>query len=575
MTSKQETTSYLLAFIQGLKEGGLTKVVISPGSRSTPLALLLFRDPEVECYVDVDERSAGFFALGLAKGSKKELVALLCTSGTAAANYYPAICEAKETNHPLVVLTADRPPELREVGAPQTMNQQELYRTHVKKFVELAVPEGSESMQRYSYWQGVQLGYTAQQIPMGPVHANLPFREPLLPDLDFQLEKSFKSEKLTKTEEAVQSIPELSDWLEKKGLLIVGNEVSVTEAQLLIQLAEYLGWPIIGDPLTNLATCGSQSENYLKHAELIFSSSKVEQPEVVIRFGRLPVTKNVMLYLQKLTRETTTFVLVDEQEQWQDLLHVTNYFLPFTISVFCQSALAVDSIEKQKHSSWLNGWKQAEETAQVVLQKETLTQSFNESSASLKLSELLYADEQLFLSNSNAIRFVDRYAMSSVTSYPVFGNRGINGIDGIVSTAAGISAATMQRTYLLIGDLALFHDMNGLQMIRSLKLPVTIVLLNNNGGGIFSFLPQKQLDKTDFTPLFETPLSLDFAKVADLYDGQYIKPTSLAEFEFAIEKSRFADRWTLIEIAGNQDEPVQFWQEVVAEYREKIGEING
>lgn len=574
MTSKQETTGYLLAFIQGLKDGGLTKVVISPGSRSTPLALLLFRDPEIACYIDVDERSAGFFALGLAKGVAKELVGLLCTSGTAAANYYPAICEAKETNHSLVVLTADRPPELREVGAPQTMNQQELYRSHVKKFVELAVPEGSESMQRYSYWQGIQLGYTAQQTPVGPVHANLPFREPLLPDLDFQLEQSFKSEKLTKSETVDQSIPELAKWVEKNGLLIVGNEVSVKEAQMLIQLAEGLGWPIIGDPLTNLATCGRQSENYLKHAELIFASNKMKQPEVVIRFGRLPVTKNVLLYLQKLAIETTTFVLVDEQEQWQDLLHVTNYFLPFTISAFCQSALAMTSLEKQKDSSWLKGWKQAEKIAQVVLQKEELIQGFNESSASLKLSELLQSNEQLFLSNSNAIRFVDRYAMSSTTSYSVFGNRGINGIDGIVSTAAGISAATTQRTYLLIGDLALFHDMNGLQMIRSLRLPVTIVLLNNNGGGIFSFLPQKQLDKTDFTPLFETPLSLDFDKVADLYDGQYVKPTSLAEFECAIEKSRVTDSWTLIEVAGNQDEPVHLWQEIIAEYQEKIGEIN-
>lgn len=175
MTTKQEITTYLLAFIHGLKEGGLKEVVISPGSRSTPFALLVYRDPDIDCYVNVDERSAAFFAIGLAKG-KKEPVGLICTSGTAAANFYPAICEAEASHVPLIVLTADRPPESLGVGAPQTMDQKNLYASHVKKYIEMALPEGGEVFERYSFWHGCESMSTAKKVPCGPVHVNLPFR---------------------------------------------------------------------------------------------------------------------------------------------------------------------------------------------------------------------------------------------------------------------------------------------------------------------------------------------------------------------------------------------------------------
>lgn len=247
MTTKQEMTKYLLAFIHGMKELGMNKIVISPGSRSTPLALLLHRDPEIETYINVDERSASFFALGLAKG-ERTVVGLLCTSGTAAANYYPAICEAEASQIPLVVLTADRPPEVQGAGVPQTMEQHNLYGSHVKKFLSLALPEAGAVMQRYSFWQGSELVAIAKEHLAGPVHVNLPLREPLLPDLtqtdttdlvrkDIQLGKSLCFE-----------LPELPTWLTKKGLIIVGRELTIEQAQQLIELAEIVDWPIIGDP---------------------------------------------------------------------------------------------------------------------------------------------------------------------------------------------------------------------------------------------------------------------------------------------------------------------------------------
>ena len=280
MTTKQEMTKYLLAFIHGMKQSGLNKIVISPGSRSTPLPLLLHRDPEIETYINVDERSASFFALGLAKG-ERTVVGLLCTSGTAAANYYPAICEAEASQIPLVVLTADRPPEAQGAGAPQTMEQHNLYGSHVKKFLSLALPEAGRVMQRYSFWQGSELVAIAKEYPAGPVHVNLPLREPLLPDLTQTDTTDLVRTDIQPGKSLCFELPELPTWLTKKGLIIVGRELTIEQAQQLIELAEIVDWPIIGDPLTNLSACGKLSKNYLPHAELIFSWPITEQPEVI------------------------------------------------------------------------------------------------------------------------------------------------------------------------------------------------------------------------------------------------------------------------------------------------------
>ncbi|MDT2837365.1 2-succinyl-5-enolpyruvyl-6-hydroxy-3-cyclohexene-1-carboxylic-acid synthase [Enterococcus durans] len=567
MTTKQEMTKYLLAFINGMKQSGLNKIVISPGSRSTPLALLLHRDPEIETYINVDERSASFFALGLAKG-ERTVVGLLCTSGTAAANYYPAICEAEASQIPLVVLTADRPPEVQGAGAPQTMEQHNLYGSHVKKFLSLALPEAGSVMRRYSFWQGSELVAIAKEYPAGPIHINLPLREPLLPDLtqtdttdlvrtDIQLGKSLCFE-----------LSELPTWLTKKGLIIVGRELTIEQAQQLIELAEIVDWPIIGDPLTNLSACGKLSKNYLPHAELIFSRTITEQPEVIWQFGNLPVSKNSLLFVEK--QEKATYVVIDERAKRQDWLHLGNYYLPVSIPSFLEAVQQVaKKVSFPESSEWSAIWQSYATNAHEVIKEQLASAVFSESSASRKLFQLIEKGESLFLSNSNAIRFIDRLATPTERSFVIYGNRGVNGIDGIVSTAAGIAATQKQRVFLLIGDLALFHDMNGLQMIRQLKLPVTLVVLNNNGGGIFSFLPQNSLTKKDFDPLFATPLNLDLQKVANLYDGYYYQPKSMAEFAKSIEESRKQASWALVEVAGKQEDPVLLWKDILREYGEK------
>ena len=558
MSYQSALTNYLLAFVEGLKTAGVEQVVISPGSRSTPLALIVHRDPAIECFVDVDERSAAFFALGLIKATHKP-VAIICTSGSAAANYFPAICEAEATNLPLVVLTTDRPAELRGVGAPQATDQQQMYTTHVKAFVEMLLPEETPNTLRYSHWQALSNVSKAVEAPKGPVHLNLPFREPLLPDLTVARPSYMKTTVVPAMKHI--DLSALADLFTKKGLIVVGEERTPAEARQLLDLAEQLNWPIVGDPLTNLANA-RQSANYLKQADLIFASH-FSIPEVVIRFGRLPVTKNVMIGLKNI--ETTT-IFVEDGLKWQEQLMASDYVVDATIAEFIMAFKQV-AVTEQCADTWLTSWQKRQAIASQLIAEATDLQAFNESSVVMQLIDHLQG-QNLFVANSNAIRFVDRLARPVVTDTMVYGNRGVNGIDGLNSTVAGIAAGSKEPIVLLIGDLALFHDMNGLQMIRQLHLPVTIVLLNNNGGGIFSFLSQKQLEPSDFEPLFGTPLNLEFEKVASLYGAQYHQPQDFDAFKALLEQPAFQ----IIEITGDQKEPVVIWETLVEEYKRALGE---
>lgn len=550
-------TSYLRYLIAGLKQGGVRQVVISPGSRSTPLALLVKREKDMQYFVAVDERSAGFLALGLAKSSQQP-VALLCTSGTAAANFYPAICEAEASNVPLVVLTSDRPPELRNVGAPQTMSQNQLYADHVKFFVELALPERTPLMLRYSFWQGFQLAMRAMTGVKGVVHANIPLREPLLPDLTQNTPIDLSLMQTTTQNLIAQG------WFQKKGLIVLGSERSLAEAQLALTLANHLGWPIVGDPLSQLASCDGKTQNYLKQADVIFEEVRdLPEVEVILRFGKVPVTKNVMFYLRD---SQAVQILFDETQQWPDYLYRSQYLIAESLTEVAQQLL---QSTPNRDQDYLQAWQNLQKLASQAIDETSEQFTFHESQLAMVLMKTLACGEQLFVANSNAIRLVDRLSGISETSFQVFGNRGVNGIDGILSTVAGLAMQTKARTYLLVGDLTLFHDMNGLQLLKAYQLPVTIILLNNNAGGIFSFLSQRSLTADDFDPLFATPLDLDFAQVAKTYELAYQKVESEADFEQAIATSRKRTSANLIELTSQAQVPVDFWQAVLGNFKEK------
>ena len=550
-------TSYLRYLIAGLKQGGVRQVVISPGSRSTPLALLVKREKDLQYFVAVDERSAGFLALGLAKSSQQP-VALLCTSGTAAANFYPAICEAEASNVPLVVLTSDRPPELRNVGAPQTMSQNQLYADHVKFFVELALPESTPLMLRYSFWQGFQLATRAMTGVKGVVHANIPLREPLLPDLTQNTPIDLSLMQTTTQNLIAQG------WFQKRGLIVLGSERSLAEAQLALTLANHLGWPIVGDPLSQLASCDGETQNYVKQADVIFEETRdLPKVEVILRFGKVPVTKNVMFYLRD---SQAVQILVDETQQWPDYLYRSQYLIAESLTEVAQQLL---QSTPNRDQDYLQAWQNLQKLASQAIDETSEQFAFHESQLAMMLMKTLARGEQLFVANSNAIRLVDRLSGVSENSFQIFGNRGVNGIDGILSTVAGLAMQTKARTYLLVGDLTLFHDMNGLQLLKAYQLPVTILLLNNNAGGIFSFLSQRSLTADDFDPLFATPLDLDFSQVAKTYELAYQKVESEADFEQAIATSRKLTGANLIELTSQAQVPVDFWQAVLSRFKEK------
>ncbi len=550
-------TSYLRHLIAGLKQGGVRQVVISPGSRSTPLALLVKRESDLQYFVAVDERSAGFLALGLAKSSQQP-VALLCTSGTAAANFYPAICEAEASNVPLVVLTSDRPPELRNVGAPQTMSQNQLYADHVKFFVEMALPESTPLMLRYSFWQGFQLATRAMTGVKGVVHANIPLREPLLPDLTQNTPID-----LSLTQTSTQNLI-AQGWFQKKGMIVLGGERSLAEARLALTLANYLGWPIVGDPLTQLANSEGDGQNHLKQADVIFDEARdLPEVEVILRFGKVPVTKNVMFYLRD---SQAMQILFDETQQWPDYLYRSQYLIAESLTEVAQQLL---QSTPNRDQDYLQAWQNLQKLASQAIDETSEQFAFHESQLAMILMKTLARGEQLFVANSNAIRLVDRLSGVSEASFQVFGNRGVNGIDGILSTVAGLAMQTKERTYLLVGDLTLFHDMNGLQLLKAYQLPVTIILLNNNAGGIFSFLCQRSLTADDFDPLFATPLDLDFSQVAKTYELAYQKVESEADFEQAIATSRKLTGANMIELTSQAQVPVDFWQAVLSNFKEK------
>ncbi|WP_086445385.1 2-succinyl-5-enolpyruvyl-6-hydroxy-3-cyclohexene-1-carboxylic-acid synthase [Candidatus Enterococcus lemimoniae] len=572
MTNQSDMTNYLQTFVEGMISSGVEQAVISPGSRSTPLALLLHRQGQIETFTEVDERSAAFFALGLSKASSKPVV-LLCTSGTAAANYYPAICEAYASHIPLIVLTTDRPHELRQVGAPQAMDQFHLFQGHVKEFIEMAIPEGTKIMLDYAYWQGMRATDTACQIPKGPIHLNFPLREPLLPNLD----RSLIAEKTTtilagkKQLSKEQIINCVDAWQGKQGILVVGGNHTSEEAEVFIQLAETLNWPIISDPLANITACGKNSPLIMRCADLFIQEVEmIQYPEVVVRFGMLPISKNTMFWLQSLEDKTTMY-FVDETGEWQDQLKQTQVAIQAEEQTFIQAI--INKVETKTVDSWSNQWMTWQEITEQQLNELSEMKTLNETSASLLVHKKMADNGQLFVSNSNAIRFLDRFSTAESNHYQLFGNRGINGIDGIVSTALGMCAINPERqNVLLIGDLAMYHDMNGLLLAKRYNLPLTIILLNNNGGGIFSFLSQRQLAVEDFEPIFGTPIDLDFSLVAQLYDANYVKAESLEQLAVLLEKTQKQPAFQIIEVVGERQENVQLYEKVMMRLKEKLRE---
>ncbi|MCR8850265.1 2-succinyl-5-enolpyruvyl-6-hydroxy-3-cyclohexene-1-carboxylic-acid synthase [Rossellomorea sp. SC111] len=551
---QKKLTDYLAAFIEELVGNGVDEVVISPGSRSTPLALLFAHHPGVKTYINVDERSAAFFALGIAKAKKKP-VAILCSSGTAGANYYPSVIEARYARVPLIVLTADRPHELREVGAPQAIDQIDLYGKHVKWSIDMALPESIPSMLQYARSSAVRGVALSTGNPEGPVHYNFPFREPLIPDLqkvEFTIGKTGKRVLQGDRQLSPDIKYELQETLLKseRALIVCGPGLSEEAVPSIVRFAEEYALPIVADPLSFVRSGKHSKDTIIDCYDTFLRIDELKeslQPDLIIRFGAMPVSKALMLFLKGLP-DIPAWV-VSKGEEWQDPTARGTDFIHCGENLFCQSFMEQSG---QRNMDWLIEWKRVNKETKDLLVKGH--QSWDEGMAVHQLIQHLPEGATLFSSNSMPIRDLDTYFFTNDRSQRIFANRGANGIDGVVSTALGMSTVS-HPMYLLIGDLAFFHDLNGLLTARKYQLDMTIVVMNNNGGGIFSYLPQAG-DQTHFEDLFGTPMDLEFAHAAKLYGAHYFHVGTQEEFIPALQEAEQSKGIKIIEIVTNREENV-------------------
>lgn len=567
MSHQEQLTNYLVAFIHGLQRANITDVVISPGSRSTPLALLFVENKQMDCYINIDERSAAFFALGLAKSSKKPVV-LLCTSGTAAANYYPAIVEARLSRVPLIVLTADRPHELRDVGAPQTIDQIHLFANHVKWFQEMAIPENRSQLIRYATTSGIRAATESMKDAPGPVHLNFPFREPLIPNLtavDFDDEKSIDATHIGTLQLSTEQYELYAKkWKNiTKGLIVCGQIDQNDLAQEIISLSEALGFPILADPLSQLRS-GHPAHTVIENYDAILKTEGIPDafiPEFIIRMGGTPVSKPLALYLDKYSHIEQ--VMIDGGMGWRDPHHNLSEMIYCDETIFCKKmASIIDS--KEKDSNWLEQWRQMNVIAQDVVHQHVETASFYEGSVVYSFLQTIPDGSTVFVGNSMPIRDIDTFMQQTDKQIKIMCNRGANGIDGVISTAIG-AAIHSKPLYLLIGDLSFYHDLNGLLVAKMHELDINIIVLNNNGGGIFSYLPQSK-EKQHFETLYGTPTGLDFSHVIRMYEGTFTRVHDLPTFTEELVRLEESNGIQVIEVPTeretNTNNHRQLWQDI-------------
>lgn len=573
MNHQESLTAYIAAFVAELVQSGLTDVVVSPGSRSTPMAMVMAEHPGLKLHIHVDERSAAFFALGIAKVTNKP-VAILCTSGTAAANYFPAIVEARYSRVPLLVLTADRPHELREVGAPQAIDQIHLYGHHVKWFAEMALPDKNNEIIRYARTVCARATAIACQAPAGPVHLNFPFREPLIPKLDgdlFQLDErpkgyvNVRNGELSISDEQLKEVVSKLDGNEK-GIIVCGNIADENFADAVTQLSEKLNFPIIADPLSQLRSGPHNLKNVIESYDTFLRNEDAKaylKPDVVIRFGAMPISKALTIFLKE--NHNAEQYVIDGAGGWRDPAALSTEMIFCNETIFCEKLL--NSIEPVSSIQYLEKWQEMNRLtkANMALMKDVT--SLSEGRLFYHLADFLPEEATLFVGNSMPIRDLDSFFTNNNKSIKVLANRGANGIDGTVSTALG-AALYSKPLYLVLGDLTFFHDLNGLIAAKLYNIDIHIILINNNGGGIFSFLPQSQHPK-NFELLFGTPLNIEFEHAVKMFNGNFTKINDWEHFDSVMKQIQKNSGIHVYEFTTNRDsnlkEHREFWSIVSRE----------
>ena len=573
---------YIAALVDEFYQLGVRHAVFSPGSRSTTMAMLFKEHEGFETYMNIDERSASFMALGIAKAHKEPTV-LVCTSGSAVAHYLPAVLEAQYSGVPLIVLSADRPHTLLHVGAPQTVDQHKIFGTAVNYFEELAVPQEAHY---YTYPRQVarKAYMKAMDTKKGPVHINVPLFEPLVPELSrnhFEAGRSsFKVVKpnygsvfdcrhendLTHINTATDiadspiSKEKTNNLLEKydRILILAGPQIDIDEANTIRSFGEALQAPILADPLSNVRQCYKTADNQSNKEGIDTNNVVIStydallagqalwrelKPNCVIQFGQIVVSKRVQQMIASWT--DVEYIEVNPTMDSMNPTGKTTMHVQASIDVFTHL------YGKNNNSdTYLNIWQRLEQEGKKQLSTAIDEAHCFEGRTIRELQEHIPEDGQVFVANSMTIRDFDYFWFSGESKAVLYGNRGVNGIDGTISTALGL-ATNGKPTYLVTGDLSLFHDLNGLAVAKTHNLNLTIILHNNDGGGIFEYLPQKGTKHFDY--LFSTSQGLDYSGAAKIYGCGYTKISSPDELSSVLANVSQETGVHIIEIPTNRE----------------------
>ena len=559
MNTANRNTIWSGIFAAELRKLGLDSVCIAPGSRSTPLAIA-FAESGLHIYTHSDERSAAYFALGLARASRKP-VALVCTSGTAAANFFPAIVEANYSETPLLVLTADRPAELRESGANQTIDQLKLYGDHVRWFVDVPAPEANFSKHLFRYLQTLAArAWETSQSPLpGPVHLNFPFRKPLEPidvpndrpaggGAPLGYARGICATPLTFSRPQLSPTEEQTNFLAKKisssprGLIVCGPRCPAGNFPArLTELATWIGYPILADALSGLRF-GAHVNEFILGGYDTFLPTPL-RPHLILRFGDLPTSNTLSDYLDSL--DGIPQIHISEIKRWRDDRFRVTHSMWCDPLLLCESLLSRSDWQSDLH--WLPAWTRLENAVWDEVRAMRAEPDFEGGILPDVLSQLP-AGSGLYVANSLPVRHLDQFAQPDQKPVQVFANRGASGIDGTLSSALG-AAAHLPGLVFVTGDTSFYHDMNGLLAFLRCNIRATIVIINNDGGGIFHHLPISKFEPP-FTDLFVAPHGLTFEHAAKLYGIDYarVERLSLAP---ALNAALASAKPTILEIPSN------------------------
>lgn len=574
LTPAEALRDYVGAFVAALASAGVRHACIAPGSRSTPLAMMLQRERRIRVWTHLDERSAAYFGLGIAK-ALREPVALVCTSGTAAVNFAPAVAEATYAHVPLVVLTADRPPELHGVGANQTIDQQRLYGTHVKSFTQMALPDASEMAIEQVTATARAAAATAVAAPAGPVHVNCPFREPLIPAPGGA---AFPDAAAAQTPIGTHAaalgaglVERLAQELStvERGLIVCGPQDDGAFAAAVAGLAGALGFPVLADPLSQVR-CGRHDTTLVVDGYDAFlrepATVAALAPELVLRFGAAPVSKPLLTYLEANRHRRQVHAGVAPN----DPARTGNEHIAAGATAFCRAIRAALPSAPEAHgqSGWASTWLRTGERATAALLSRVAGEvELSEPGAMAGVIAALPDGATLFAGNSMPVRDLDSCLTRLDRNVRFMANRGVSGIDGVMSTAFGAAAVSAEPLVLVIGDLSFYHDMNGLLAAKRYDMNVTVILLNNDGGGIFSFLPQaggtaNDDGRAEFEMLFGTPHGLDFAPAAELYGLPYRRAETSDGFREAVVESIATPGVRIVEVRTERKANVRLHREM-------------